>query len=338
MSTSKPAALLITPAFFGYESEIIAELERQGFNSTLLDERPSNGALVRAIARVRKGLIKRRIDSYYRGKIDALADSKFDLVIVIKAEVVPRWFLTKLRELSPSAHFVFYTFDAIRNASNCLAVLDCFDRLLSFDPADVAEHTDFSYLPLFYTQDFSPLPAASPRAFDLSFVGTLHSERYAYVKTLFAGHGRTFEFFFVQAKWFFAIVKYVTRAHRTVPWGDVSFTSMNRREIAEVFRCSHAVLDMQRTGQTGLTMRTFEVLASGAILVTSNQAIVEAPFYDPTRIVITPTEIQNLDSEKIKAELALMDSPDGAPSGFIDYSLANWVKALVSSRQADVKP
>lgn len=331
MSVDHRSALLITPAFFGYERDIVSELEHQGYVTTFLDERPSNSALARAILRVRKDLIGPRVDAYYRAKADQFEQQRFDLVIVIKAEVVPRWFLEKLRDQNPEARLVFYTFDAIDNAPNCLDVIDLFDARMSFDHDDVAARPDFDYLPLFYTPDFRPLADSclgTPRKHSLSFVGTLHSKRYAFTQRLFRGRARTFGFFFVQARWYFAVVKYLTREHRSVPWRDVSFRPLKRDEIAEIFRESFAVLDMQRAGQSGLTMRTFEVLASGSILLTTNAAIEREPFYDAARIVLVSEDISELDAESALAKLEKLPVPTGAPEGFDAYSLEAWVRRL----------
>ncbi|MFT4188383.1 MAG: hypothetical protein QM621_07340 [Aeromicrobium sp.] len=326
-------ALLISPAFFGYENDIVEELERQGYATTFIDERPSNSAFMRAIVRVRKTLIERRIQAYYRAKFAEILHARFDRVLVIKAEVVPRWFLEQLRSQNRQARFVFYTYDAISNADNCLDVIDLFDARFTFDSDDQADRPDFDYLPLFYTEDFKPLPSESafqPRRYDLSFLGTLHSDRYAFAKELFSHSQRVFGFFFVQARWYFALVKYVTREHKGVPWSDVSFRALTRYEIARVFRESHAVLDMQRAGQAGLTMRTFEVLASGSILVTTNVAIEREPFYDPSRIIVVSDDVRSLDSAAINARLTNLPAPPEAPVGFEVYSLASWVNRVLN--------
>ena len=274
-------ALLVTPSFFGYEQDIVDEMELQGWVTTLLDERPSNRALTRAVLRVRKKWLGKFVDSYYRRWLTANADIGFDLVVVVKAEVVPKWFLQELRMRNKNARFVFYTYDSLGNAGNCLEVLECFDEHLSFDRRDVETRDEFRYLPLFYTSDFAPGPVALGADFRLAFIGTLHSERYAFAQASFRSDARNYGFFFVQAKWYFFFLKHITRRYATVPWEDVSFTPLTRKQIADVFQKSHAVLDVQRDGQEGLTMRTFEVLASGAILVTTNEAIRREPFFDP---------------------------------------------------------
>lgn len=325
-------ALLITPSFFGYERDILRELERQGYEPILLDERPSNRPLARAVMRVRKGLLSRQIERYFRAKLAALESLTLDVVVVIKAEVVPRWFLEELRRRNVNARFVFYTYDAIANASNCLGVLDLFDERLSFDSDDVCRRDDLAYLPLFYTPEFAGGAASTDRTYSLTFVGTLHSSRYAYAQRLLNEVRRSSAFFYVQARWYFAVAKYLTREHREVPWADVSFAPLDRSEIARMFRHSKAVLDLQRPGQSGLTMRSFEVLAAGAILVTTNAAIKNEPFFDPRRVLIVPPNVDELVPADVVRELDTLPAPDGPPPGFDAYSLESWVRTLVEAQ------
>lgn len=334
---SRARALIIAPAFFGYEKDIVVEFERQGYDTTLIDERPSNSPAARAILRLRMSSLGSRIDKYYRRKRAELAGQRFDLVLVVKAEAMPRWFLQSLRQTNPNARFVFYSYDALSNVKNCLGLLDCFDELFSFDSGDVEARPEFSYLPLFYTSEFAPLPpseAVHSRRFTLSFVGTLHSERHAFVKSFFADRSGTFAFFYVQARWYFAVVKYLTREHSGASWSDVSFEKLSRRQVAEIFRESAAVLDMPRSGQSGLTMRTFEVLASGSVLVTTNAAITREPFYDPKRIIVVPGQIPHFVPADVLAELDSISPPFGPPESFDRYSLESWVKAIVEGPAA----
>jgi|GEM_PF-614231 len=334
MSTdTRRRALVITPSFFGYERDIVAEFERQGWSTTLIDERPSNSAVMRALLRVRKGLACRRVNKYYRSWQDRLANERFDLILVVKAEVVPRWFLEWLRLANPEGRFVFYTYDAMVNAGNCEEVLHCFDDRFSFDRVDVDARPDFDYVPLFYTNEFvADGRDRRPRSrYGLSFVGTLHTERYDFAQRCFAGRPDTFAFFYVPARWYFALVKYVTRQHRAVPWSDVSFAPLTKSQIANVLAESHAVLDMQRAGQHGLTMRTFEVLASGALLVTTNEAVRAEPFFESARVVVVPSDPAGIDPAELHAELAARQRPGVAPDGFEEYSLASWVRRVTAA-------
>ncbi|WP_116999656.1 glycosyltransferase family protein [Desertimonas flava] len=334
----RPRALLITPSFFGYEKDIVAEFERQGFDVTLIDERPSNSSLVRAAIRWSRQSLKYLIDRYYLEQHRRIEGLAFDTVVVVKGEAVPRWFLEALRSQTSQARWIYYTFDSIANNPNSVEILDLFDVRFSFDPNDVAQRADLTYLPLFYTSDFetggvrqpSSRPATRRPRWDVCFVGTLHSDRYPIVSAACPEGADAFVHLFVQARWYFAVTKYVTREHTNVSWSQVSTTSLPRDVIAARFRESHAVLDIPRTDQAGLTMRTFETLATGAILVTTNQFIRHEPFYDPSRVVLIERDADGIDGAKLQEQLAALTRPVGPPANFDDYSLANWVSRLTS--------
>jgi hypothetical protein len=336
-AAAQPAALVIGPAFFGYEKDIVAEFERQGYAATFVDERPTNSAIGRAVMRVRRELVGRKIASYYRGHQAMLTGRRFDIILVIKAEITPRWFLEWLRSANPNAQLVFYNWDAISYNPNCLQVLDLFDRRLSFDREDVGRRTDLEYLPLFYTPDFAPRPsntARERRAHVMAFVGTLRPGRYTLVRNLFADRPATFGFFFVQARWYFAVRKYITREHPGIRWADVAFAPMRRPALSELFRNSHAVVDMPAPGQVGLTIRTFEVLASGALLITTNAAILHEPFYDPERVILLGEDFAPHEIDDLWARLDATPPPGGPPDGFERYSLSSWVRTVAATDTA----
>lgn len=337
---SRKDALIVSPAFFGYERDIVDEFARQGFDTVFVDERPSNSAFARAILRFRRDLVRRSVDRYYASKLKDIGDKTFDIILVVKGEVAPRWFLQELRRRNPQAHFVFYAWDAVENVANCLAILDCFDQLFSFDSRDVETRQDFAYLPLFYTRDFCPPEvsgANNVRRYRLSFIGTLHTERYAFVKRVFSEFTETYSFFYVQARWYFFFIKYLTREHAKVPWRDVSFEKLSREQVGQLFRESKAVLDTPRRGQSGLTMRTFEVLASGAILVTTNAAITREPFYDSGRVVLISGDVQRSELRQLRDRLDCMTVDHSPPQSFQSYSIESWVRTI-SGHKATGEP
>lgn len=66
--------------------------------------------------------------------------------------------------------------------------------------------------------------------------------------------------------------------------------------LARVAR-AHAILDWNRPGQQGFSMRPYEALALGKKLVTNNRAIASADFYHPANILIlTPDNLPSLPS------------------------------------------
>ena len=327
--TSRGRVLLVSPAFFGYESALCRAFEAEGFDVRYVDERPGNSAVVRALLRVSGRLGRFLTRPYFDAHLRRLSVERFDLVLVIKGEVVPPSFLEGMRQLNPTARFIYYSYDRIEPGSAALDLFDHMDSLYSFDPRDVARYSRFIHKPLFYSEEFHP-PAEEPpaRRHPLAFVGTLHSDRYNFVRQLATGSDAALLFFYVPARWFFAVGKYITGQFRDVAWHDVSFSKMSKAEVASVFRNSVAVIDLQRTGQRGLTMRTFEVLASGALLVTANAAIRETELYDPAHVLVIDDYRSPAQRERLRVRLESQAAP-GVPAGFDRYSLRNWVGEFI---------
>ncbi|TFB96814.1 hypothetical protein E3O42_16890 [Cryobacterium adonitolivorans] len=321
-----PRALFLSPSFFGYESDIERALIDDGYAVDFFDERPTNSSAAKAIFRIGGRPVQLLVQAYYRRILAATVTNSYDLVLVIKGEVVPLSFLQEFRRRNPDAHFVYYSFDAIPAGSNCTRLFDEFDALYSFDPADVAADARFTLKPLFYSSQFSSSSPESPRSHDLTFVGTMHSDRYRFVTSLFKSFTNTYGFFYVPARWYFYFNKYISRNFAGVPTSTVSFAKLDKSAVAAIFRDSRAVLDLQRSAQSGLTMRTFEVLASGAVLVTGNTAIRQSELFDPSRIVVVDDYDAADASTRLREVLDALPPLVGAPNGFERHSIENWVR------------
>ncbi|MCW2816655.1 MAG: hypothetical protein JWN84_4110 [Nocardioides sp.] len=315
--------LVVTPSFFGYEECVVAELASRGRRATLLDERPSNSSWVKASARVAPALIATRLRRHYRQALRDLEGRTLDLVLVIKAEVVPLEFLERLRRMNPRCVFVFYAFDSFANSPRGRQLLPHVDHAFSFDRDDVARVEGLRYKPLFHTQDFAPGPPLAERAIDLAFVGTLHSDRYGVCQAL-APAGATHDYFFYSpARWHHELTRLRDQTIRRIPTSDVSFTKLTRSDVARCFSRARAVIDAQRTGQSGLTIRTFEVLAAGTKLITTNANVRDEPLYDPRWVLVLPEDRAAWDLDEVRRFVA----DDTAPPAerLAPYSLERWV-------------
>lgn len=325
----KLRVLVVSPAFFGYEAAIVGEFRDQGHEAIFLDERPSNSAIARAIVRVFPALVKKQVERHFRRALEDLGDTPVDGVLVIKGEVTPEWFLAEIARRSPDATFVYYTFDALSNTPQGARYFPQFDRRFSFDPADVEANADFELKELFYDPAYQP--SDEPRDLDLSFVGTLHGDRYAFTQAVAAAVPREKRrlFYYMAARWYFVLRKVTSRKVRHVPGDDVSFTPLVRDEVVEIARRSRVVIDLQRAGQTGLTMRTFEVLATGAAIITSNDSIRDTEFFSPDRVLVVPRDPKDIDPERVAAFIEQQPVVGTAPTGFERYSLKAWVDHFV---------
>ncbi|EHB56259.1 putative lipopolysaccharide biosynthesis protein [Mycolicibacterium rhodesiae JS60] len=319
--------LLVSLKFFGYEQQIVERLRARGHEAEHLDDRAFNSALGRVVLRRIPQLVEPATRRHFER---ALADlGPLDVLLVLKGENAPRWFIEELQARNPRMRTIFYTWDSLRNAGRAEDLFDLFDRRISFDPGDVNVRGDIDYVPLFHSPVFTRARTTTQaREIDLSFVGTLHSDRHSFVRRATAGlpASRTSVRLYVQAEWYYWVGR-VTGRFRGVRRDEVTFDKLGLDDVASLFARSRAVLDMQRTNQTGLTMRTFEVLAAGAALVTCNSAIRDEPFYDSQYILIVDADADMHDD--INGFLAALPDAARIAASVEPYALDHWLDRVL---------
>jgi hypothetical protein len=324
--------LIISPVFFGYEKEIKRAIERAGGVASIIDERPGNGFWTKAIIRLRSSVISGHIERYYDSCISSLAPTEsFDYVLVISPEAINAKVLAKLHDRFPSARFVLYMFDSLRNktGSNIEALFPQFDRILSFDPEDCNAHPMMKMRPLFYTDEYSTIATQGEEyRYDIAFIGTLHSDRFSIGKEIAdiaAQHNmRYFSYYYMIDRRLYLAQKVLNRHMRDCRMSDVSFIPMPKEKVLEVIKGARIILDIQHPTQSGLTMRTIEAFGAGRKLITTNQRIREYDFYDKSNISIVERENIRIDEDFIGAHYV---SP--RPDVYKRYSINGWLSEVL---------
>jgi hypothetical protein len=329
MDTKRQLVLFISPAFFGYEVSIKDAIRENGYEVDFFDERTSNNSVLKAVFRVKKDLLNAAINNYYRKIFKKIKNKHYSYFLLIKGEVVPEWFIADFKKENPDARLIYYTYDAFNNNNrHSIYILKHFHVCYSFDFEDVKNNPSLKLKHLFYTKEFINRPETDQkRPYDISFVGTLHSNRYGTIKNLFGRFNTTFLFYYLPAKWLFAFDKLTKKSHKKIKWSEISFDKLSKQQVADIFMQSKSVLDIQRFGQTGLTMRTFEVLAAGAVLITTNAYVKQADFYNGDQIVVLEDIISMGNVEQIKNKLHFTTSGNNFINKEFDkYFVNNWVK------------
>jgi len=321
----KKVVLFICPAFFGYEILIKNAILNNGYEVDYFDERTSNNSLMKAVFRFKKDLLDKIIQKYYTNILEQIKNKKYDYFFLIKGEVVTENFIVEFKKNNPTAKLVYYSYDSMNNNNqNSTQILKYFDRCFSFDFEDVKKYPFFKLKHLFFGPDYLSNTSlkTKERQYDISFVGTLHSNRFNVMKSIFEKFDDSFVFLYSPAKWWFALNKLTNKEYRKIRWSDVSFSKLSQTEVATIFKSSKSVLDVQRFGQSGLTARTFEVLAAGAILITTNQYIKQAEFYNENDVIIIEDilKLGNIEDIKIKIENHVINT-----SKMDKYYVDNWV-------------
>ena len=320
--------LLIAPFFFGYEKEIIKELELVGAHVDFLPDRPFNSSLMKAVTRLKRSLVLDHADRFFKSAIAGFGRSSYTHVLVVQGEGVSPRLLQDLRSAYPEAKFGLYMWDSFRNKRSLTQNLPHFDYCLSFDPHDAKQY-GMRFRPLFFSRGFEQAPNTS-FAHDISFIGTAHSDRYKIVQQMAQAlpkSAKAYWYLFLQAPWMFWAHKLGNPAFKGAKPQDFNYLPLSKQQVQGVFFDSRTILDIEHPAQTGLTMRTFETLGASKKLVTTNAQVRDYDFFDPSNILVIDRK-----------------SPPRVPDSFLEtayvparadiyakYSLQGWIKDVTDN-------
>lgn len=293
------------------------------------DERPKNTFWTKALIRLDKRIMNRRIEKYYKDIINQTSNTMYDYVFFLKAEVITFKMLKSLKNHQSDARFILYMWDSIRNSGRDIEELfPAFDKILSFDRKDTQENNSLVFRPLFYLDDYEKLGKKRMESkYDISFVGTGHTDRYSLVskikKTCKTKGIRGYFFLYLQDPKVYLFRKIFQKSFRKAKYSDFAYTPLGKQEILEIIAKSHCVLDIQRDVQTGLTMRCVEVLGAKRKLITTNEDIVNYDFYDPNNILVIDRNNPRITNQFIESPFQEVEDKI-----YKNYNLFNWVSEI----------
>lgn len=318
--------LLLAPQFFGYECEIQAELESLGANVIYFDERPKNDFFTKALIRLNwKSLIQKRINSYYNNVIDSTKSLKIDYLLMIAPETIPAPYIEKLKLLHYGLKVYTYFWDSVKNKRNALNYLDLSNKFLSFDSNDIEIDKRVEFLPLFYIKEYEQInQATSEPIYDISFIGTAHSDRYNLVKELEKQaekyNLRLFFYFYSPSKVLFYFQRLFNKGFKNFDLKDICFKSLSKEKVIEIIMKSRVVIDIHHPQQAGLTMRSIEMLGAGKKIITTNKNIIDYDFFNESNIFVI-----NRDAPELNLEFCTSKYQSIPKEVYYKYSLKRWL-------------
>jgi hypothetical protein len=275
----------------------------------------------RVLKKISKKL-KKRFEKNHINKL--LLESKkktFDAVMVIRGGYFTPNIIAELKDNTKSATFYMYQWDSYRQ-NDYRDILPFFDVVSTFDYDD-AEELNLSYQPLFYTDTYQKISTSEEKKiYDLVFYGAYHSDRLLIVKyfhQLFRDNDLIFKshLFIKKIPLLFKLLK------GEIKFKDLKFFKtymVSPEEISGIYKKSEAVLDIELSIQSGLSMRTFEVLGSGVKLVTTNSNILNEDFYNSTQIKVINRSDINIDLAFFSSETDKID--------LAKYHLDVWIERI----------
>lgn len=329
MILSGKTILFFSPSFFGYERAIEKRLKELGAKVFFFDDRPSNGFWGKGLLRAHKKMYASHIRRYYKPieqQIDRI--DKIDIVFLLSPEALPLALLKKIIDNNPNVRVILYMWDSIQNKIGTKKYLPYCHRIFTFDPLDKLYDDRISFCSLFYLNEYALISPGLEYKYDLSFVGTAHSDRVNLAnnvkKQVESFGGRVYTFFYLQSKKLF-IYRWLTDPNfRKTKVSDFQYIPLSSEKTMELFGSSKVILDIQHPRQSGLTMRTLEVLGSRRKLITTNKEVAKYDFYNPQNILI-------IDRNNPEIPQGFMNSPyvPIEENIYKKYSLDGWLSFIL---------
>lgn len=284
--------------FRGYNKFIIDSLEEMGAQVTYYSDSPDY-KLFRIMPSVIKNYVIKKYDKYI---LDKIRNNKYDYIFVIKGTYISNAFLKELKILNPNGKFLLYLWDSLKNYDYSNKI-SSFDKVFSFDRNDCKQLNTVTYLPLFFIPQFNDKQSNFEKSNDLFFIGGGLSYRKPFLERLVKNINDPE----IKCLFYFPSLKYYLKSlFLKDPYFIFLRKPIPHEKFIKEFLSSKAIVDIPSPNQTGLTMRTLEVLGSGIKLITTNESIVQEPFYDDNNILviscdnpIVPKDFLNCKSSKI---------------------------------------
>lgn len=311
--------LFIGIQYHTYTRAIADEMRFLGADVTFVDIQPRSlpFKVLRTLARP---LYERFVRRHLRVAVEAARGAVYDKVVFLQAHQMSIETLEELRQSQPHAEFSLYNWDSIAT-HDYLAHAKFFDRVLTFDRKDAAEH-GFGYLPLFCVREWQGLAAGHAQVRSVYMVGNIvRLARYQAVSAFREYCAREGVAFRQHLK----ISPVVALAALRVgiwPLG-VTLRSIAEPKFRKMIENSAAAFDFANHAQSGQTMRMIESLCTGKKVITNNVWVRLEPFYNPDRIHV----FDGLDFSDVAR---FLETPLGDPNArFPEYHIQTFTRRLI---------
>ena len=315
---------------YGYHKVMIESFKKAGAEVDDFDSRPSHNFWTKALIRINRNLLGPIIDKYHNSIIEKVKGNNYDIVYCYKGEAFSPAMIQKLKDTFPKAYFVLYFPDSVRNNPSARQIIPLFDDCYTFDKDDTSEF-GINFLPLFYSDNMRAVANANvQKKYDLFFVGTVHSDRYNFIKKIvnqYEAKGlKAFTWFYFPSRVLYYKMLFENKEVRKAPKNEFKFKTIPATQLAELLASSSVVLDIQHPKQTGLTMRTIETRGAKKKLITTNTQIKNYDFYNPSNILVVdrknpviPDEFMSTPYVEIPQEI------------YEKYYIDKWCETLLSN-------
>lgn len=315
--------LLLYARFFGYDKIVKNKLESLGAHVDLYDARANINSCEKALRKVNDRIYIEKQKRFHEGIQKENAEKKYEFIFsndVLDIEIIKNY-----RRSYPTAHMVLYIDDSVANMRGVEKTFSYYDRVLTFDKND-SESYGIDFRPLFYSDDFAMRRSKEAKIeYDISFVGTCHSDRLKIINSIQKNNPELKCYFFCYLQsWFMYYYHYLREPeYRTREKSFFQFKPLSMEKVADIMHSSRAIIDIQHPAQTGLTMRTIETLGLGKKLITTNRDIANYDFYNIANVCIIDRANPVIPEHFIDSRLDPLDQKI-----YEKYCLEGWIEDI----------
>lgn len=331
LDLSGKTVLLIAPKFFGYSEEIERSLVVQGARVFHYENRPSTTVYGKAMVRLAPQLLAPYSNRYFFEIFNRHREDSIDYLFVIRGEALTPKAMEMFSRTFPAARKILYLWDSFRNDPLAPSRIEHFHIASSFDPDDANKDERLRFVPLFYLRQFAEL-RGHPIKHDLCFIGTVHSDRYRILRALRSALGEEYRFFYflyLQSTSIYRVRRLLSPSFWPSKKSEFSFHPLSRKDVLDAFGASKAIVDIERSIQSGLTMRSLETLGAQRKLLTTNAKIANYDFFDERNIAIIGRKRPVIPSDFLNTPF----SPT-PPAILEKYSIDSWLPIVFGVKPA----
>ncbi|MGQ7945278.1 hypothetical protein [Flavobacterium sp. WC2509] len=323
---SKKRVLFIGIGFYDYEEAIIQEFKKLDYDVDYLSEVPPNTIQYRLNTRFGKTRKLEAQRAAYSLEISNKSATDYDLIFIIKCEYLTEEALHIIKNKNLKAKFVLYLWDSLKRFKTIENKFRFFDKVYSFDRFDCQQHKELIFHPLFFRNEYANRSEVIKTDYDLYHLGWYHSDRLNLIKKLV----NAIEPYGMRYK-MVLFTGYLSYLLDSIIGGDLKgnrkffvFKPVSAKDNFETLIRSKVILDIAHPDQSGLTMRTIEMVGAQKKIITTNKDIVNYDFYHPNNVMVIDRENPVLDLNFFKVDYFFISEKIASK-----YSIKNWLKRML---------
>ena len=280
-------AVLINIDFYDYNNDVIASLEKKGYEVMHFSYKPTVSSIqkfrFKFSKRYQRKLIKKTVDSI----CEKIANEQIDLFLFINPTTFYEEDVKRIFANQEKAKKILYLWDAVGTYPIVKTIFDLFDDIYSFDIVD-CKTFGFKYRPTFASKELLELDLKSDEPeYDIFYVASYSKARYfdlLKMKQICDDNNLVFKHhLFIKNKLAYLFFKF---RNPKLKKRYVSLTLLGNKEKAEILTKTRAIFDTPLATQTGLTMRVIEGMILNKKIISTNKHLVDFDFYNENDFLI----------------------------------------------------